>query len=891
MWNPFKKKGGERSLFGRLEYVNDGERTEDEEGVIGDRSEEVATPQMEEDLVEQPPEESSETEEFTEKPLLKWREAVRWLVLVTVALVPLWFLPFTAPSDVLVMAKQLLLYGLVMVSLIIWVVVIGRQGGFILRRSGWEWGILAVLGSSLLAAIFSAQVDNSFSTGEGFITLTMLTALFFVTINFFQKEDYGRLINFFLLGSSVAALIGLLGMVGAPVVKLLGLFFPANIIVGSQFNTVGTVNNLGALAAIALVLSLAYQGSFIPKPEEERGETWKKKFWPAVRIASLVIFSAVLLVINWRVFYVVVGVGMVGAILGLGFVERMTGFKSKLNPLQLVLPMVFLVVCILLVVGGRFFALDVSRVFGQSLPTEVALSQSGSWQVAKGVANVKPIFGFGDGNFIMAFDQFKPPSINNSQFWNVRFANGTSEFFNLFVERGVVGVAALAFFLFCVLRSVFVKEKRGEGEEATDLNKSAGRYLWIIMPAFLASLVLFALFPFPLVLLVTFWFLIALMGVAGADKKEVLKIKMDDASLPSVVTSLVLVVVLVVGAIGGYVLFQKYSGHIYFARAARVPGANQEDVNRAIDLLNKAIAADSRNDLFLGNFGTLVLRRIGIELNNKTDKPEEVRARLETLTRAAIQVANQMTVVHKNDAINWFNAGFMYENLTLVLSGADEAAIAAYREYLKKAPQDPNGYVRIGSIYLARADRTAVAITEARSKKLTVNNEKEVGEFLVADYKNAQENFKKATELKPDLATALYNLGIVYERQGRLKEAIEQLRLLRSGNLNHPGLAFELALLYYRDGQKDNALAEMARAVALFSDYSNARWYLALMLEERGQTDLALGQLGEILKLEVNKDNPVVRAKIEALKAGRREIPPAKVTSKIPLEPRTPRQR
>lgn len=872
MWNPFKKKEGGSPVFGRLEYVNyaDGNLLSGEEEKGAEQPEQLEQAEQAEG-------------ELIEKPLPRLRGAVRGLLLAVIALGPVWFLPFTAPNDVLIVAKQILLFGVVMAGLVIWVVIIARQGGLVFKRSGWEGGILAVGGSSLLASIFSSQVYNSFSAGGGFVTLATMAVFFFLAINFFRKEDSGRLMDFFLLGATVTVLIGMLGVAGAPVGKLFGLFFPHNIAISNQFNTGGSVNTLGALAALAVVLSLAYQVVAMPRSEAEGDVSQKKEFfWSVARVAGMVIFSAWLVIVNWWVFYAVVAVGMVAVVLSSGFVKRITGFKSKLNPLQLVLPMVFLVISIMLILGGKFFNLDVSRAFRQSLPTEVTLSQTGSWEIAKGVAGVKPVFGFGDENFTIAFDRFKPSSINESRFWNFRFANGASELFDLFVERGAVGLAAFLFLLFYVGRSAFIKEKEG-GE--------AGRYLWVAMPAFMASLVLFALFPFHFVLGASFWFLLALMGVAVSGRQRALKIKMDDASLSSLITSLVLVAVLVGGAMGGYILFQKYSSQVYFARAARVPGATRDDVDKAIDLLNKAIAADNRNDLLWGNFGTLILQKISAELNNKTDKPEEVRVRLEALTRSAVQVANQMTVTHKNDAINWFNAGFMYENLAAVLSGADEAAISAYREYLKRAPQDPNGYLRIGSVYLTRADRATVAIADARTKKLTIENEKEVLAAVAADYQKAEESLKKATELKPDLATALYNLGIVYERQGKLKEAIKQLELLRSGNPNNSGLAFELSLLYYRDGQKDNALAEVARAVALFSDYSNARWYLALMLEERGQIDLAIGQLREILKLEINKDNAVVQAKIAALEAGQREIPPAKVTSKKPLEPAAAKRR
>ena len=168
--------------------------------------------------------------------------------------------------------------------------------------------------------------------------------------------------------------------------------------------------------------------------------------------------------------------------------------------------------------------------------------------------------------------------------------------------------------------------------------------------------------------------------------------------------------------------------------------------------------------------------------------------------------------------------------------------------------------------------RTVIAATSTGVTKL-----------IAADYKAAEENLKQAVGLKRDLGTALYELGVVYERQNRLKDAIKQLESAAATDFRNAGLAFELGLLYYRDNQKPKAFNEMSRAVAIFPNYANARWYMALMLEEVGRLDDAGTQLREILKTEENKNNQTVLDKLAALEAGKREIPPATVTSKQPL--------
>ncbi|MBI2676663.1 MAG: tetratricopeptide repeat protein [Candidatus Yanofskybacteria bacterium] len=864
MWNPFRKKG---KVFGKYEYVNfkepvlvseepkvvpvsDGENIWTSDGGTPNQTEQSSDGTGQASDVGDVGDGETSTE--FEKKLVLPRKIVRGLLLVLIFLVPLFFLPFTAPGDVLVFNKQILIFGLSLIGLVAWLVIVVQEGGLVLRRSSLEWGVLAVVAASLVSSVFSSQVYGSFVSSSSFMVTASLALFFFLVLNFFEKKDIGKIINVFVASVSLAVLAGLLNLFGLPVFKWVSSFFYKDLVVGSQFNSVGSSVDLGALAVLALVLILS---SYF------NSEGWSK----GLKLVAGLILAFFLIVLNWWILFVVLVVGIFGVVLAPGLLQKMEGQKVKIKTSQLVVPLVILVLSGVFALSSKYLDFGLSGVFLKGRPViEVGLSQRNSFDVAVDSLKLKPFFGFGPGNYSLAYDQFKPESINNTLFWNSRFNNSVSEFFSLFVEGGALAMAALMFLLFMVFRLVW-------------------RYASEVAPAFVAVLGLFFLLPFNLTLLFGFWFLVALVAVSVSANRQELKVKMDDASFSSIFASLAFVLVLVSGLVGAFVLAQKYRGEIYFAQAARMSGADRAELDNTVLLVGKAVKADKNNISYLNSLADLLLRQVGLDIKDKTGKPEEVKKRIEDNTRAIIQAANQMTVVQKNNSVSWFNAGLIYENLVGFVGGADEAALAAYQEYLKKSPKDPNGYVRIGNIYLLRADNTSVALRDAKSRGQEIKNEEEIKTAITKDYKNAEDNFKKAIQLKGDLATALYNLGTVYEREARLKEAVKQLELTKLLDSNNPGLAFELGLLYYRDNQKDKALAEMARAVSLFKDYSNARWYLALMLEEKGEMDLAIGQLQEILKLEANKDNPVVLEKIAALEKGKREFPPGKITSKKPL--------
>ena len=216
-------------------------------------------------------------------------------------------------------------------------------------------------------------------------------------------------------------------------------------------------------------------------------------------------------------------------------------------------------------------------------------------------------------------------------------------------------------------------------------------------------------------------------------------------------------------------------------------------------------------------------------------------------------MAKQATTVAPRESVNWENLGAVYQNLLGLVDGVDVLAESAYLKALDLRPGDSAFYNKIGNVYLNKAQ---IARRQNQSQQMS--------EALVS----AESNFKKALEISENYGLAIYNLGAVYEAQGRLPESIKQLERVVPHNSDQPNLWFELGLLYYRNNQKDNAFQAFQRVLVIEPNFANARWYLSLIYEERKDASSAINEIQKILTVEANKDNQAVIQRLEQLQKG-----------------------
>ncbi len=757
--------------------------------------------------------------------LLKY---IRGLVYVLVFSTPLFFLPWT--SELLEFNKQLLVFALSGIGLILYLVQTVRTGRLAVRKSFLNYAVLMFLAAVLLVSLFSdfkyRSVFGGFGAGfyQSFITAAGFAVFFFLVLNAFgfsdnsAKKDAQKLLNVFGLSLFALLILGVLQIFGIPVFKTFGIS-------GRFFNTVGTFNSFGIMAAALLVLCLSKA-------------LFQKGFLGYFRLPASFLAFFILLVLNWWVIWIIAVSGLIFVLISNSVSDwRMANFFWPAS---------------LIITAGifMFFNFSLAGVLGISPPVEISPSFRASFDIAKKVLAVDPLFGVGPENFQLAYDFFKPQGINNTIFWNVQFQESASAALTSSSFLGLVGFAAFLLLLFAGLREGIKNHK--------------------LLPLFAVFAAAWALYPFNLAIGFSFWFLLGIMVLASSKSSDELEINLEESPRLSVFASVSFVGILLLILTGFYFMGLRYVANIQFARAL-----SGGDIEKQTGFLVRAVNLNRDEDMYLRETANFLTARVGRELadlngvKNEADR-SVASGRIKNFSAAAVNLTEELTRRHGRDSRNWLARALIFENLINVVDGSDKWAVKMYEEYLKLSPKDPDPYLKIGNINFAAADFLR------QLGRADLQNQ------VSAGLKLAEENYRKAIELKPNYILAIYNLGVVYERQGRVKDAIGQLELIKQANPSDANLAFQLGLLYYRDGQKTKSFNELARAVSIFPDFSNARWYLALLYEERGELDSALAQLYEVEKL--NPDNQILKTKISQLEKGSRLIPPQKVTGVRPLE-------
>ncbi|MCX6813730.1 MAG: tetratricopeptide repeat protein, partial [Candidatus Azambacteria bacterium] len=182
----------------------------------------------------------------------------------------------------------------------------------------------------------------------------------------------------------------------------------------------------------------------------------------------------------------------------------------------------------------------------------------------------------------------------------------------------------------------------------------------------------------------------------------------------------------------------------------------------------------------------------------------------------------------------------------------------------------------------------ALARVEIAQADLAVNRSapnEEINGYL----DKAASNLEKSIGLKNDYAPARFLLVQVYDRQGKLADAIKKAEELVMLNNTDVGALFQLGFLYYKNSQFDQSKPVFERTVELSPNYSNARYFLGLIYDREVPADAktladklaakakAIEQFEKIA--ELNPDNSEVKQIIANLKAGKSALfgiaPPA----------------
>lgn len=776
-----------------------------------------------------------------------YERIVQILLYAVAFIVPLFYLPWT--SSVLEYNKQLLLVIAASAGLIVWLLGVVVTGKLTVRTTPVDKGVIGILGATIVATIFSvARAKSIFglsiSLSSSLVTVLALAILYFLAVN--TLNDRGRTLRRLLVAS-----LGL--SIAAGLAQVLGWFvLPGAFAHVRGFTTVGAANALGIIAAVTLPL-FAKMG----KPG---------RVWTVISVLGILASVAVLVVLNWWVLWTVALVGMLAmiafdAINAAQLSEQYGKRRNRFALSRFVVPMMVIVLGGFLLLVG--FSLTSVR---DNLPVEVAPTYRLSWDVARSVLSHNLLFGVGPENYSLAFDTYGAGALANSQAASMRFFDATSELFTAAVQGGALALLALLFLGWCVVQvvarfGIAIGESTVRGEAATFANEASGSLSSLV--AVIAALILY---PFNITLTLLAVFLLVLAGlIIGGGRNKTTDI--EERPMFSLAASLGFIVGLILVLSGLYFTSVRYIADARYASAIR-----ETTPQAAMDGLVKAIALDNADDRFYRDASQVALALVSQEVSKPAGQTDATK--IQNLVAAAVQLGQGAVQIAPKESLNWNNLGIVYQSLSGLVDNVESLAADAYTRASELRPGDPTFQNSIGQMWLSRADVVQSLARGSNAAKFAQQRDDALA--------NASAAFQKAIDMSPSYGLAIYNLGAVYDRQGKTDEAIKQLERIAPYNTDQPTLMFELGLLYIRANRHADALTVMQRAVLLAPQYSNARWYTALLLEEKGDITGALAQLNEILK--TNPDNTDLKTKISQLEAGTQAIPPAKVIDTKPLQ-------
>jgi thioredoxin-like negative regulator of GroEL len=370
-----------------------------------------------------------------------------------------------------------------------------------------------------------------------------------------------------------------------------------------------------------------------------------------------------------------------------------------------------------------------------------------SWSVAIDTIKASPVLGVGPGNYLSAFNQFRPLSYNQTDNWNLRFTSARNFYLTALTETGFLGAIALIFILLEVyrrLKNIFGKNKF--------TNKTFKEHVALIsLVVLLISFIFFAAVQSHIVLL---FVLLALSSQGRRIKLNLSAQATDENNMSSSSLATRLPAFLVgVPVIVALIVFAIFSGRALTAEATYKKGLDaliQNDGATTYELLRQAINTNPYVDRYHASYSqiNLALANSIARNENVTDQDRETIAQL---IQQAIREAKATVTLNPQRAGNWEILARTYQAIAPFAQGADQFTIETFNQAVALDPINPNLRISLGGTF-----------------------------YALGDYDSAIDTFKLAVLAKADHANAHYNLAFAYREKGEIEKAISEMTIVLS---------------------------------------------------------------------------------------------------------------
>lgn len=721
-------------------------------------------------------------------------------------LMPVFFLPWT--TDTLDFNKQALLILFVALALFFWMARVLISGELSVNFNKTHVAVLVLFLVQIVSTIFSEDRYGSFwgwprITSESFLTMAGIIVLYFIISNVLAKKEIYISVVLLALSGVLSILIGLL--------QLLGLYV--------KFNTIGSVAGLGFFAAVFIPLLFALV-------------VYSEKRLKIIFGAGIILAFVLLLFINYQLVWWLV---LIGSVLSILFgVQKRDVFDLR-----------WLSVAIFFLALALFFIILKPQMPVPGRPIEVFLNQQATFDIATKTIKDRAIFGSGPGTFAFDFSEYKKVDFNQSILWNARFDWGASKILNVLATTGLLGIISFLALIGAVLfyGIKFILEK--QDKSVLSFSVLAGGLLM----SFIVQTAGYFLYNSNISLDFVGFFLIAsLVGLFSQKRKDY---SLKPSSLLTLGVTFIFTSVFIFG-IGLLILGgQRYVAETYYFSAEKLLASGRLD--EGIGKLERAVSLNPKADIYLTELSQVYLSKAG-SLINKKDLSDEEKRNIQILINNSINAAKIATDVGSNNVANWSVRGFIYQNLTGIVPGAEDWAITSYENAIKLEPVNPYFPTQQGVVYMKRASLLAENKADEKNQLL----------------EQAKAQFEKAIQLKSDYSPARFQIAMVYQQQGKTAEELQALEDAKKSSPNDIGLAFQIGIVYYQLKDYEKAKTELERAVVINPNYSNALYFLALTYFELGQKNKAIEKFAKVA--ELNPGNQDLKKIIDNLNSGRKPL-------------------
>jgi len=657
------------------------------------------------------------------------QELSSYLNKVSIFLLSLLFLAFpilitTITTDLFTLPKQILLAGVVLVSLSLFVIKMIIEGSVRLRRTIFDLPIILFALLVFLSSIFAV---NRFDSLIAFVPFLFIVLAFFIIVNVVRSKN-----SVFLLITSL-----LLSGVFLSAISILSFFkiylLPFPITQTQAFTPLGSLLDQAIILGLLLPIALYFVWPRNPSVENQTSANMAEKL----------------------------GLTAVSIILLIGFL--LTSYEIFNPPTP----------------GQRLILLP----FDTGFQTAMASISQDAQRLIAGF-----LFGSGLGTFTTDFTRFKQVAFNqNPTLWNLTFVRSSSFILELLATTGVLGVLSFVFLIIRAGKTIIARSTEGGNPISISLI-FAIIVLFVlpvgftIQTLFFILLALFAVFQglknqehrrfFDIELR-----LVALKkGLFNFESSpsslhfpEPSSQNQKDASriLPYILGIIIFLIVGFLGFFSARYLLSDLEFQSSLVAASKNKG--QETYQKQA----RAISIFPYRDGYYRIFSqtNLSLANSLAASQPKDSSPSAItQQNIYRLIQQSINAGRASTTLAPLTSLNWQNLSSIYRSLIGFGQNAESFAIATQQQATLLDPNNPQEYIILGGIYYQ------LGFWE------NAQNQFQIAVNLKPDFANSHYNLGHALENKNDLNNALaqYQVvkGLVGSDQNSLKQITSEIETL-----------------------------------------------------------------------------------------------------------------